>query len=114
MWRPWKQVSMARTRASSLRKSFAPMSGPGAEFVDERIEFLGAHEAALPLVVDDQDRRVAAGPLAFALLEREQAVGGGFVVVDAELFLEVFAGLGAIAQRTGQAGADGNLEAADR
>src|SRR5690606_32788632 len=105
MWRPWKQVSIARTRARSLRKSFAPMSGPGAEFVDERIEFLGAHEAALPLVVDDQDRRIATGPLALALLEGEQAVGGRLVVVDAELFLEVLARLGAIAQDAGQAGA---------
>src|SRR5690606_18557596 len=113
MWRPWKQVSMARTRARSLRKSIAPISGPRAQFVDERVELLGAHEAALPLVVHEQHRRVAAGALAFAFLQREQAVGRGLVVADAQLLLEVLPGLGAVAQRAGQAGADGDLELAD-
>ncbi len=65
------------------------------------------------LVVHDQHGGVAAGAHALAFDQGELAVFGGLAVVDAQLALEVFAGTVAIAQGTGQVGADGDLVLAD-
>ena len=59
------------------------------EFVEERVELVGVHPAFHPLVVDEHDRRVAAGAEAFALFQRKQTIGTGFVEVDPKLALEM-------------------------
>ena len=57
------------------------------------VELVRRHRAHHALVVDEQHRRIAAGAHAFAFLQRERAIGGGFAETDAELLLQV---LGAV------------------
>ena len=64
-----------------------------AQLGEQRVDLFGAHQAAHPLVVDEQHRRVAAGAEALAFLQRDEAVRRRFAEADAELRLEMLRGL---------------------
>eukprot|EP01031_Cornospumella_fuschlensis_P043268 gene43268-biopygen34502 len=77
----------------------------GAIHIDQFVEAVIAHEAAHLAVVDQHHRRIGASAEALALLQGEQAVGGGAAHGDAELVLQVVQRALAIAQLARQVGA---------
>src|SRR5262245_10160452 len=121
MWRSWKQVSRpsawnfdrsgntiieppwrcaprpargALAFASTVRCSLDARFQRGDELIEPRI----AHEADHLAVVDQQHRRIGAGTEALALLHRDQAVGAGTALLDAELAAQMLQRVLAIAQ----------------
>src|SRR6478672_5846836 len=108
MWRSWKQVwtpvawnceSTCWAFMVSARFRIRSRSASRAtESIDQLVELVVAHEAAHGAVVDQHHRRIGAGAEAFALLQREQAVGRGAAHLDAQLLLQVRKRRGAVAQ----------------
>ena len=69
------------------------------QFIDQRIQLRVVHEALDPLVVDQADRGIGARTQALGLDQREAPVRRGLAEIDAQLLLQVFAGLVTLAQR---------------
>src|SRR6218665_21538 len=82
--------------------------------VHQLIELVAVHEAAHRAVVDQQHRRIGAGPQAFAGLQREQAVVRGAAAGQRQFSLQMLQGLSTTAQLAGQVGADVDLVLAHR
>jgi hypothetical protein len=73
-----------------------------AQLRQQRVDLVGRHQAAHPLVVDEEHRRVAARAEALALLQRHEAVRRRLAEADAELGLEVLRGLDASCRAHGR------------